>query len=110
MILKKNNGFTLVEMLVVLAIVAILAVFAIPNFTTILSENRNKAMQIQENNIVEAAKLYVQDYCLNPIDSTYTCDSTLTKKTDNPNGHLYYVVTTKNFTLAKLVSAGYIMR
>lgn len=105
MILKKNKkGFTLTEMLAVVAILAIFAGFLIPNFLGVFSENLEKTMKVQENNIVDAAKLYVQDYCLSPIDINYTCASALTAQY-SANNFKYY---TGNLSLDTLVDEEYI--
>lgn len=110
MILKNNKkGFTLVEMLAVVAILALFAAFAMPNFIGVFTENFDKTMQIQENNLVDAAKMYVQDVCLDRIDTSVTCaiDSSTYKK-KSTSGFTYFNVQNKTFTLAKIKSAGYI--
>ncbi|MBU3220787.1 prepilin-type N-terminal cleavage/methylation domain-containing protein [Clostridium algidicarnis] len=40
---KKKKGFTLIELIIVLAIVAIIAAIAIPNFTKVRTESKSKA-------------------------------------------------------------------
>ena len=40
---KKNKGFTLMEMLIVVAIIAILSAIAIPTFTKTLERSREAA-------------------------------------------------------------------
>ncbi|MBU3206709.1 prepilin-type N-terminal cleavage/methylation domain-containing protein [Clostridium algidicarnis] len=40
---KKKKGFTLIELIIVLAIVAIIAAIAIPNFTKVRAESKSKA-------------------------------------------------------------------
>lgn len=59
----NRRGFTLVELLAVIAILAILSIIAVPNVLKYLNESRIKAMVTQENNISDAANLFVTDYC-----------------------------------------------
>ncbi|MDU7886073.1 MAG: prepilin-type N-terminal cleavage/methylation domain-containing protein, partial [Clostridium perfringens] len=41
--IKKKKGFTLIELIIVIAIIAILAAIAIPNFLSIQRKSRVKA-------------------------------------------------------------------
>lgn len=59
----NKKGFTLVELLAVIAILAILSLIAVPNVLKYLNESRIRAMVTQENNISDAANLFVTDYC-----------------------------------------------
>lgn len=51
-----NKGFTLVEVLAVLAIIGILAVIIFPIIQIGISDNSKTALQIQQNTIVKASK------------------------------------------------------
>ena len=64
----KKNGFTLIELLVVIAIIAILALIAIPAAIKIYNENVIKAMHVQESKVRDAANIFVEDYCNDPLD------------------------------------------
>lgn len=74
----KKNGFTLIELLVVIALLIVLVLFAVPNVIKVYNENVIKNMHIQEANVVDAANLFVDDYCDNPIDDSVSCPSSYT--------------------------------
>ena len=69
----KNKGFTLVELLAVIAILAILVIIASPNVLKIYNEGVIKSMHIQEVQVKDAANLFVEDYCNSSIDQTMIC-------------------------------------
>ena len=69
----NKKGFTLVELLAVIAIIAILGTMGVAAVLKIYNNNINKTMVVQENNIAEASKTYLEDYCIDPIDNTYKC-------------------------------------
>ena len=51
--MKKSNGFTLVELLAVIVIIAIVSLIAVPNISGLLNKGKS---------IEAAAKYYAQDY------------------------------------------------
>lgn len=53
-----ERGFTLVELIVVMAILALLAVLAVPKFGTVLSDSKAKAHNANLRLIEQAAELY----------------------------------------------------
>ena len=71
--MKNKNGFSLIELLGVIAIVAILTLMVVPAAIKTYNENAIKAMHVQENEVKEAANLFVEDYCKNSIDQTKIC-------------------------------------
>lgn len=74
-----KKGFTLIELLAVIAIIGILAVLILPDLISIVGDATDKDMKIQENNISDAAKLYINDYCINPIGD-YDCPESFKNK------------------------------
>ncbi len=55
--LKNKRGFTLIELIVVLAVLAIILAIAIPRFVTIQDESRIKADVATAEQIIKAARL-----------------------------------------------------
>lgn len=57
-ILKKNRGFTLIELMIVVAIIGILAAIAIPNFLSFVSQTRRSEMKSNLEAIYKAELSY----------------------------------------------------
>jgi type IV pilus assembly protein PilA len=64
---RSKKGFTLIEMLIVIAIIAILAAIAIPTFSSQLTK-ANEA--VDEANLRAATSLAMADYMLSGYDGT----------------------------------------
>lgn len=71
----NRNGFTLVELLAVIAIVGILTLIAVPNAIKLYNEAILKEMVVQESNIKNAANIYLEDYCNSKLDDRLICPS-----------------------------------
>jgi type IV pilus assembly protein PilA len=54
--MKKNKGFTLVELLAVIVVLGIILVIAIPNIQQIITNARKEAYERQKKFIADAAK------------------------------------------------------
>jgi prepilin-type N-terminal cleavage/methylation domain-containing protein len=61
-IMKTNKGFTLVELLVVMAIIAILAVVAVPRFAAVTDGAKRSAVTQNFNSLRGAASMYLAQY------------------------------------------------
>lgn len=57
-LLKKEGGFTLVELLAVLAILALIVGIAIPMVGNVIGSSKTKAVAAQKELIIDAAILY----------------------------------------------------
>lgn len=58
----KKNGFTLIELMIVVAIIAFLAVIAVPSFMKFLSKARRAEAYMNLNSIYTAQKAYWAEY------------------------------------------------
>jgi type IV pilus assembly protein PilA len=67
---KNEKGFTLIELMIVIAIIGILAAIAIPQFSAYRKRSYNSAAQADLRNAATAQEAYYVD------NSTYTTDYT----------------------------------
>ena len=66
-----KKGFTLIEIIAVIAIVGVLSIMIIPKVIDLLNDANNDTMVISEHEVLDAADLYIEDYCRNPISADY---------------------------------------
>lgn len=97
--LVNKRGFTLTEILVVIALIGVLLMFIMPNLIKIFSNSVKSTMKIQESEMKDAGVLYLEDYCKNPILDN-SCPSTIKRNSDKTySGYI---------SLQRLVSDDYI--
>lgn len=72
----NKKGFTLTEILVVIALIGVLLLFVMPNLVKIFSNSVKSTMKVQEKEIEDAALIYLDDYCKNKIGNNI-CPGTL---------------------------------
>ncbi len=80
-----KKGFTLVELIAVIAIIGILSVMIIPDVIDLFNKSNNDSMIIVENEVLDAANLYIEDYCKNPIDDEHRTLCNTDKKSISSN-------------------------
>ncbi len=66
----KNQGFTLMELMIVVSVLGILAAILIPNFRGITEEAKNSAAKADLRNLKMAVILYESRYNVLPDDSS----------------------------------------
>jgi len=123
-VINKNSGFTIVELLVVIVVIAILAAITIVSYTGISSRANNSALQSDLTNASQQLKMYYTLYGSYPtIDSVTLCptapivdnkyclkashDVTYTYQADNSNSsQTFYITATKDSQSYTIMPSG----
>lgn len=106
----NRKGFTLIEVIMALAIIAILVLILVPNVFVLINKNNEKSCKSLKKNIESAAKVYVTN---NKYDLGFSCDSTVEisfdtlVKSGDLKGIITNPVTKKDIELTNTVSVTY---
>ena len=84
----NKKGFTLIEVIMVIAIITILSLILIPNVMVLIDKNKERSCEKMIDNIESAAKIYVNQ---NKYELGFDCSGTpkeITLKTLVDDGYL----------------------
>lgn len=105
---ERERGFTLIEMMIVVAIIAILVAVLVPNFIRARAQAQTAACESNLKSIATAIELYQTDHNQYPTASAVSITatdanlSTYLKQVPvdpaNPTGHYIYTVTPASST------------
>lgn len=86
--IKKDNGFTLVELLAVLVILGIIVAIAIPSISGIIGNADDKANEAEKALVIDAARLYFieNDGTSVDVDTLISEDYLEIRGDDTPTG------------------------
>lgn len=93
----NNKGFTLLEVILVVAILGVITLIVVPSVSGLLNKNKNEQYDNLKKSIISASKMYVSDnrYNLGVVcnDSTDTYNFTIDLQTLVDAGNLSEPVT-----------------
>lgn len=85
--LRSNDGFTLVELMVVVAIIGLLSAVAIPNFKKYQAKSKTSEAKLQLASVYSAETAFFSDY-----DNFATCLNLMGYDPSNETGQRYYAI------------------
>lgn len=96
---KKKKGFTLIELIIVLAVMAIIAAIAVPSYNAIKENSAKKADEQSRATVERVATMLAADGSLE--DATYTVTFDTNKKAVAKNGDTTHTVFTSALSEVK---------
>ena len=75
--MKDNRGFTLIEVILAVLILAILMIIAFPNVTSIINKGKIDSCENLRESILSASKMYIKDNRYN-LDDDIVCGTPFT--------------------------------
>ena len=109
--MKLNyKGFTLVELLAVIAIMGMLAVIMVPTISGVIEENKENSKKNLENSIKSSARAYISDNRYEISLDNNSCDNNNTKRniTSIGTGTNLKEITNSEISILILVNEGYL--
>lgn len=76
--MKKNNAFTLIELIVIIIIIGVILLFALPNVTSTLERNKKDAMIEDAKDFIDKTRNYLTIHSISD-SSSFTLDVIDTK-------------------------------
>lgn len=95
---KQQDGFTLVELMVVVAVIAILASLAMPQFLNASNKAKEAKIKSDVTTISNAAQLYMMEQSTDTVPTVETLykEGYLTEHVTTPKGGEYTVTSVQN--------------
>ncbi|SHJ82650.1 competence type IV pilus major pilin ComGC [Tepidibacter formicigenes] len=81
--LRNKKGFTLIELIVVLAVLGIIAAIAVPNFTGVKDSAKRKADELSVKTINKAIQLYIAETDDEDLSELKNGNEAATKSVEN---------------------------